>query len=169
MRKALILHPDSRRVATTGIVVEVARPRPGNLALRYIVTGNLTDLRMPPLTAPERADGLWRQTCFEAFVRAAPDAAYYEFNFAPSTQWAAYRFSGYRSGMSVADGISAPRIEGRSEGGSYELQASLEYLCGKRCQFLGRADDARSFFAWALESAPEDSRIARLSQAEVAN
>ena len=113
-------------MATTGIVVEVARPRPGNLALRYIVTGNLTDLRMPPLTAPERADGLWRQTCFEAFVRAAPDAAYYEFNFAPSTQWAAYRFNGYRRGMSVVDGISAPRIEVRSEGGFYELRASLE-------------------------------------------
>ncbi len=47
---------------------------------------------MPPVTAPARADELWQHTCFEAFVRASPGAAYYEFNFAPSTQWAAYRF-----------------------------------------------------------------------------
>ena len=126
MRKALTLHPESRCAAATSIEVEVVRPRPGNLVLRYVVTCNPASLRMPPATASERADGLWRQTCFEAFVRAAPDVAYYEFNFAPSTQWAAYRFSGYRSGMSVADGISAPRIEVLSNGGSYELWASLE-------------------------------------------
>ncbi len=126
MRQALSLHPDWRCTAATKIEVEIARPRPGNLALRYVVTGNLADLRMPPVTASERADGLWRHSCFEAFVRAGPGPAYYEFNFAPSTQWAAYRFSGYRRGMSVADEIVAPRVEVRSNGGSYELQASLE-------------------------------------------
>ena len=128
-------------MAATHIEVEVALPRPGNLLLRYFVTGNVADLRMPPVTAPTRADGLWRHTCFEAFVRASPGAAYYEFNFAPSTQWAAYRFSGYRSGMHVASGIGAPRIEVRSNGGSYELQASLE---------LDRLQDLPSDTVWRL-------------------
>jgi hypothetical protein len=112
-------------MAATHVEVEVARPRPGNLALRYFVTGNVTDLRMPPETAPERADELWRHSCFEAFLRPSPGAAYYEFNFAPSTQWAAYRFSDYRDGTSVASAISAPRIQTRLDGGCYELQASL--------------------------------------------
>ena len=125
MRRTLTLHPDSRCTTATNIEVDVARPRPGDLVLRYVVTGNLADLRMPPVTAPERADELWRHSCFEAFVRAGPDAGYYEFNFAPSMQWVAYRFSDYRSGMSAVRGIGAPRIEVRSEGGSYELQASL--------------------------------------------
>lgn len=123
MRKALRLHPDSRCAAVTGVEVEVARPRPGSLVLRYVVTGGIADLRLPPVTAPERVDGLWRHSCFEAFVRAEP--AYYEFNFAPSTQWAAYRFSDYRSGMRVAGEIGAPRTEVRSSGESYVLQASL--------------------------------------------
>jgi len=126
MRQALKLHPDSRCTAAAGIGVEVARPRPGNLVLRYIVTGTTGDLSLPPVTAPARSDGLWRHTCFEAFLRAGPGAAYTEFNFAPSLRWAAYRFDGYRSGMRVAVGIGAPRIEVRSKSGRYELQAALE-------------------------------------------
>lgn len=125
MRQALKLHPDSRCDAATCIEVEVARPRPGHLVLRYFVTGKMSDLRLPPVTAPARTDELWRRTCFEAFVRASPGAVYTEFNFAPSTQWAAYRFSGYREGMSVA-GLRAPRIEVQSNAERYELQASLE-------------------------------------------
>ncbi|MGA7533747.1 MAG: hypothetical protein WBW27_17895, partial [Pseudolabrys sp.] len=40
--------------------------------------------------------------------------------------WAAYRFSGYRSGMSVATEIGAPPIDVRSSPHSYTLQTSLE-------------------------------------------
>ena len=112
-------------MAATRIDVEAARPRPGSLVLRYVVTGRMADLRLPPVAAPARADGLWRHTCFEAFVRASPGAAYYEFNIAPSSQWAAYRFGDYRSGMSVASEVSAPRIEVQSNGGCFDLRASL--------------------------------------------
>jgi len=125
MRQALKLHPDSRCSAATDIDVEVARPGPGELLLRYCVTGELRDLRLPPAAAPKRGEELWRRTCFEAFLRAAPGAAYYEFNFAPSRQWAAYGFSGYRSGMTVAREISAPGLEVRSDGARYELRAAL--------------------------------------------
>ena len=112
-------------MAATCIEVDIARPRPGDLALRYVVTGGIADLLLPSGTASECADELWRHTCFEAFVRAAPGAVYYEFNYAPSRQWAAYRFSDYRSGMSATSGIGAPGIETCSDGGSYELQVSL--------------------------------------------
>lgn len=126
MRQALKPHPDSPGSAAAQIEVEVARPRPGNLVLHYFVTGTLGELRLPPVTAPTRRDALWRHTCFEAFVRASPSAAYYELNFAPSTQWAAYRFSDYRRGMRVASEISAPRVEVQLNGACYELRASLE-------------------------------------------
>ena len=126
MRQALRLHPDLRCAAATRIDVDVARLRAGGLVLSYVVTGKIGDLRLPPVTASARADELWRHTCFEAFVRASPGEAYYEFNFAPSTQWAAYRFDGYRSGMRVAAEIAAPRIETRSGAECYTLQAALE-------------------------------------------
>src|SRR5512139_3820238 len=125
MRRLLKLHPDSKRFATT-IEVEVERPRADGLVLCYKVTGKMSSVRLSPVTDASRSDNLWQHTCFEAFVRASSGTEYYEFNFAPSTQWAAYRFSGYRSGMCVADEISTPPMEVRSSPDSYTLQTSLE-------------------------------------------
>src|SRR5580704_16705499 len=126
MRHTLRLHPDSHCAAATRIEADVARPRPGNLILSYVVSGEIGDLRWPPVMAPARADELWRHTCFEAFIRASTGPAYFEFNFSPSTQWAAYQFSGYRSAMRIATEIAAPRIEVRSDGVTFTLQAALE-------------------------------------------
>lgn len=106
--------------------MSAARPRPGTLVLSYAVTGTISDLRMPPMTAPARADGLWRHTCFEAFVRAPSGTAYYELNFAPSTHWAAYGFGDYRSGMRVAREMSAPRVVVQASGERYRLRVSSE-------------------------------------------
>ncbi len=125
MRAVLTPHPDTVCRAVTRIDVEAARARGGEMSLRFVVTGDIPDICLPPETAPTRTDGLWRHTCFEAFVRASTGAAYYEFNFAPSTQWAAYRFDDYRSGMGEASEVSAPRIESQSRDGRYELQATL--------------------------------------------
>jgi hypothetical protein len=126
MRQTLRLHPDSLCAAATRIEADVARPHPSGLILSYIVSGRISDLRLPPVVAPERADELWRHTCFEAFVRPSTGSAYYEFNFSPSTQWAAYQFSNYHSRMRVATEIAAPRIEVRSTGESCTLQVALE-------------------------------------------
>jgi len=126
MRLALRRHPDSLPFPAIHIDVEVARPRADRLVLSYLVTGKISDLRMPPVMTAARTDELWRHTCFEAFVGTSPGAAYYEFNFAPSTQWAAYRFSGYRSGMCAASEISALPIDVQSSAERYRLQATLE-------------------------------------------
>jgi hypothetical protein len=127
MRHTLRLHPDSRCVAATQIEAEIARPRPRSLVLSYVLRGKISDLRMPPVVAAARTDELWRHTCFEAFVRPSAGPGYYEFNFSPSTLWAVYQFSGYRSGMRVATEIGAPRIEVRSSAETYTLQAALEF------------------------------------------
>ena len=102
------------------------RESTGTLVLNYAVTGKIGDLLLPPMMVSARTDELWRHTCFEAFVRAATGAAYYEFNFAPSAQWAAYRFDGYRSGMRIASEVSAPQIDVQTAPERYELRAALE-------------------------------------------
>lgn len=141
MLRALKLHPDSRCPAVTRIEAEALRPSPGRLVLRYVVTGRTSSLRLPPARAPARADGLWRHTCFEAFVQGSPEAGYYEFNFAPSLRWAAFRLDGYRSGMTVARRIGAPHVEVRSDGARCDLRASLE---------LDGLPDLPSDAAWRL-------------------
>jgi|SRR5579871_1400328 len=126
MLQALLIHPDSRSAAVRGIDVEAWRKFPGVLALRFIVSGNVEKLNLPPVVASTRTDELWRHTCFEVFVRTSPGGAYYEFNFAPSTQWAAYRFTGYRTQMSAPSAIRAPDIKVLMSVERYELRASLE-------------------------------------------
>jgi hypothetical protein len=126
MRLTLKLHPDSLCPAATQISVDIARPHAGSLVLCYVVAGKIADLCLPPVTSPTRAEELWQHTCFEAFVRCSASDAYYEFNLAPSMQWAAYRFSGYRTGMQVATEISAPAIEVQTSPERFTLQASLQ-------------------------------------------
>jgi hypothetical protein len=126
MRQSLRVHPDSPCFAVTHIEAEVTRPGADSLVFYYFVNGRIIDLHMPAPVPAARTDDLWRHTCFEAFVRTSDGAAYYEFNFTPSRQWAAYGFSSYRSGMRVATEIIAPRIELQSSPTCYRLQASLE-------------------------------------------
>jgi hypothetical protein len=126
MRQPLALHPDSRCTAVTRIDALASRRSPGHLVVRYTVAGKISALRMPPVTSSTRANELWKHTCFEAFVRATPGNAYYELNFAPSTQWAAYGFSDYRSGMHPAAEVRNPFIEIVPGEERFTLQASLE-------------------------------------------
>jgi len=125
MRHVLRPHPDSRPFSVSHIEVEVARANADSLVLSYLVTGDMSDVHIASITTPTRSDGLWRHTCFEAFIRASSDDGYYEFNFAPSTQWAAYWFSSHRHGMRVAAEISEVPIEVHANADAYKLQASL--------------------------------------------
>ena len=125
MRQVLKLYPESHCDAVSAIAVDVAWLRAGALLVSYEVTGDIGELRLPPIQAPTRVDELWRHTCFEAFIRPGSNPAYFEFNFAPSTQWAAYEFDGYRSGMGAAE-IAAPRIDTLVAPTRLSLQATLE-------------------------------------------
>jgi hypothetical protein len=122
MRAALSPHPQWPRAAVSGIEVEIARPGP--LSLTYRVSGTIAKLITPAPAAPARTDGLWRRTCFEAFVGAG--SGYVELNFSPSSEWAAYRFTGYRDGMVPAHDLAAPRIDVSADGQALELQVLVD-------------------------------------------
>jgi hypothetical protein len=124
---SLSLHPHPSVPAAPAIAVEAraSRPSAGRLELRFVVTGDLGGLYLPPAGRPARADELWKRTCFEAFVRPGTDEAYFEFNFAPTRWWAAYRFDGYRQGMAEAD-ITPALIEAHTAGERFELTVALD-------------------------------------------
>lgn len=125
MRTILTLHPSSRCAAVSAIEVEAERREPGVLALRYLVSGDMAGVVLPPPAAPVRTDELWRHTCFEAFVGAADSDAYDEINLAPSGQWAAYRFDSYRQGMRPLEPFTPPGTDVRRTGRELELSATL--------------------------------------------
>jgi hypothetical protein len=92
------------------IDVEISAAPDGALRLRYFVDGDVSRIAVPPTAPPHATDGLWRHTCFEAFVAGQGSAAYCEFNFSPSTQWAVYGFTGYREGMAPLEHVLAPQV-----------------------------------------------------------
>jgi hypothetical protein len=124
MHHVLKRHPDSRGSAALRVEFDVTRPRASHLMVSCIVAGAMRDVQIPRLTTPTRTNDLWRHTCFEAFVRTVSEPSYYEFNFAPSTQWAAYRFSNYRNGIAAAE-IDTPSIEVQSDSDRTALRVSL--------------------------------------------
>jgi len=93
------------------------------LALIYVLKTGLTGLRIPPAGPPRRADGLWQHTCFEVFISEKGQQSYWEFNFAPSGEWAAFAFKSYRDGGPIEDDGLHPEIVVRSAANSFELEA----------------------------------------------
>ena len=90
---------------------------------------------------PARADKLWRSTCFEAFLKSDGMEAYREWNFAPSGNWAAYDFSGYREGMGQADVAAPPyiRLEDNLTWWTLGATVSVECRAALAARPVGRA------------------------------
>ncbi len=124
MRRRLLRHPDSPPSPVREIRVDAARLVDGRLSLVWMALGDIARLRLPAAAAPVRADGLWRATCFEAFVRPPGGEAYFELNFAPSRQWAAYRFDRYRSGMARA-GVEPDVVRTMADSRQVSLVAAI--------------------------------------------
>ena len=130
----------------------------GSLELRYRLQGDIGSLCIPPRKPARRTDDLWRDTCFEAFVRTAR-TGYQEFNFAPSRQWAAYEFDDYRHGMKPLRLLDSPSIVCRVDAQTLELDATLASpipIPGARrfalCAVLRDMADRVSY--WALAHPP---------------
>jgi hypothetical protein len=118
----LIPHPDSPPGAVESIEVQVNRPAPRQLVLRYFLRGEVGAIRLPRARPPERGDDLWEHTCFEAFLANPP--GYLEFNFSPSTEWAAWRFDSWREGRRDA-AIQPPLVQTFIGSDRFELRATL--------------------------------------------
>lgn len=143
MRFRLVSYPSAAAPPFTAVEANVWRDG-DRLHFLYRVS-RAGDLKAPPPSVPMRRDGLWRTTCFEAFIRPGAGEDYLEFNFSPSGDWAAYRFDGYRRGMTNAD-IIAPRVSWRAVGRTVELAARIE------ARELGLSPSARFGLSAILET-----------------
>lgn len=93
----LLPHPSSAPRAVRSVDVALGRTANG-YRFWYFLIGDIAQIVVPPASSRgRRADDLWRTTCFEAFLKGDGEA-YWEFNFSPSGDWAAYMFDRYREG-----------------------------------------------------------------------
>jgi hypothetical protein len=97
------------------------------------------------------------------FIGAKNDAEYYEFNFSPSGEWAAYGFRDYRDGELIEDDELAPAISVSQEASALELNAEihLDRLTGLQldvglwlglCAVIEHSDGQFSY--WSLKHPP---------------
>jgi hypothetical protein len=116
-------HPSPSAEAVRAIQVLVRRSASAELRMTFRLDGDISRIRVPSPGVPRIAAQLWQHTCFEAFIAVEGQAAYHEFNFAPSGEWAAYAFCGYRNGGPFPNETMRPHIAVRSTGDRLELDA----------------------------------------------
>lgn len=121
----LTAHSSTPNDTVRSVGVQVRAEEPDILVFEYSLAAEMSRVRVPPPGTGGQADGLWKRTCFEAFVAPADAPDYHEFNFSPSLDWAIYRFSDYREGMSSAEIVEAPKISVRRGDDRIELRSAV--------------------------------------------
>src|SRR5688500_4208404 len=96
MRCSLTPHPETPANQVSTVTAQLERSGDG-FWIEYEVA-SAQSLVIPSPQSPGRANDLWKTTCFELFARTKGSETYIELNFSPSFQWAAYAFSGHRTG-----------------------------------------------------------------------
>jgi hypothetical protein len=121
----LTAHPSTPNDAVRSLEVQLRAEESGVLVFQYSLGADMSRVRVPLSGAGGRADALWKHTCFEAFVAPGNAPGYHEFNFSPALNWAIYRFSAYREGMSPAEIGQAPEIFVRRDDDGLALQSAV--------------------------------------------
>jgi hypothetical protein len=121
---ALQPHPSTPCTWIDALTVRVDWLSADLLVLYYRIIGDIDRLQLPPQQRSAHADGLWKSTCLEAFIRPVGADAYFECNFSPSSEWALYAFDGYRSRMRPLEPVQAPKILCRRR--TVELNADVD-------------------------------------------
>lgn len=105
---SLICHPDTPPTGEFSLSVSLKRAA-DRISAWFVIEGAVRQLVLPSAAKPYRTDGLWQTTCCELFLLSA-QGAYIEFNFSPSSEWAAYAFESYRSGMANLQVDDPPQV-----------------------------------------------------------
>lgn len=161
--KRLHHHPSTPEPAVHSLVAEASRLADGSLRFVYELRGELTALQIASSRDNSRCDGLWRHTCFEAFIAVADEITYREFNFSPSGQWAAYAFTAYRQAENSILQLASPRIAPNISADGFTLSAHLapdalppnSHLQTLRVGLCAVIENAKSLSYWALHHATE--------------
>ncbi|WP_309601269.1 DOMON-like domain-containing protein [Sphingomonas sp.] len=147
-------HPDTPSLAVSAVGA-VCWFEDKRWRFRYLVEGAHQLVLLDALEG-DRADQLWQSTCFEAFI-AGDAAAYREYNFAPSGQWATYAFDSPREGMRAAADEAKVWLEGGETWIAVEAEVSADLLPGLPFNLTAVIEESggtKSYWALAHPSGP---------------
>jgi len=121
----LLCHPSTPDDIVASITVDVNSLTADLLVLYYRITGDIDRLQLPAQAPSKFQDLLWKQTCLEAFIGFTDSDAYFEFNFAPSSQWAVYRFESYRQNVTSLNPLPSPRVLVRRRNSELDVDVDI--------------------------------------------
>ncbi|MEG3122791.1 DOMON-like domain-containing protein [Sphingomonas sp. GB1N7] len=154
---SLIVHPDTPSKGVQAVRVEAIYDGCA-LLLTFIVEGS-EHVALPDWVTSVRADGLWKTTCCELFLAPLGSEAYFEFNYSPSTQWAAYRFDGYRAGGTDLTLAVTPHVDRGDDESDFLVEVDQDLsdlpsgpLLMGLSAVIEEIDGTKSY--WALAHAP---------------
>jgi hypothetical protein len=130
-------HPSTPLPPAWSLVVDLSAG-PHAVTLDWLLRADMAAIRVPCAGDPGQRAGLWRHTCFELFVADPVGRGYREFNFSPSSEWAAYSFTDYRQGMAPLALPMPPGIELQLASHTLQLHVTLPRAA------LGLAPDGRA-------------------------
>lgn len=101
-----------------------------NLAIKYQLSGatkvlNEITLLSESTSNKKRTQELWKNTCFEWFVKSKNSSKYWEFNASPTGEWNFYELDSYRSNLKESFLISDPSFYSELTHNSGEAQNNL--------------------------------------------
>lgn len=163
----LLRHPAHRCAGVRTIAASACLTADGVLVLDYDVRGEPDGIRIPETLPSGATDGLWRHTCCEAFVAGVDGPEYREFNFSPSGQWAAYRFTAYRERDAAFRPPAAPQLAVTRHAEGFRLTARVapELLPAATAYHIGLSavieavDGTMSYWALAHCAAQPDFHL----------
>jgi hypothetical protein len=156
-------HPATRQTAVRELVVDLSQQHE-RLLLSYRLAADVSALLLPAPAPPTRVDGLWRHTCFEAFIAPAESSEYWEYNLSPAGAWAAYHFTACRTGRTPLEQGAAPYIAVQAGAAQFTLAATLDLgwlarshgIAGLRLGLTAVIEDrAHGLSYWAIQHAAE--------------
>lgn len=155
----LLPHPDADPGPVRRLDASASRGSDGGLVFHWELAADLDALRLPAPASSRRVDGLWKHSCFEAFIGRPDEEAYLELNIAPSGEWALYRFEACRIGMAPQPLAAPPDVRCTRRPQGLGLAASLPPLAatdGRLCIALCAVIETRSgtMSHWALRHPP---------------
>ena len=135
--------------------------------MHYVVSGEVEAIRWPQVLPSSPADDLWQHTCCEAFIGLTSESTYREFNFSPSSQWAAYQFNDYRVREPDFQAVVAPQINSLLLDRRFTLDAILPRALlpnGGELQLsltlvIEAMDGSKSYWALAHDAAQPDFHL----------
>jgi len=118
---------------------QLTTPRPNRLKLSVRLSGPLQAALDQASRLGQRRALLWKENCFELFLRLPCQTNYWEINLAPGGDWNCFSFTNYRENLKESQDIQIHQ---------FLSQNQKDYFCLETILDLKRQTSRLSEMAW---------------------